>query len=62
MLSYRTAPLSEGLRRRHVILGGVAILSACSSADLKPVPPPTPGEYILGPADQIRIITFGEEQ
>jgi polysaccharide export outer membrane protein len=62
LLSFRTAPPSEGLGRRHLILAGVATLAACSSADLKPVPPPTPGEYILGPADQIRIITFGEEQ
>jgi polysaccharide biosynthesis/export protein len=62
LLSYRIASPTEGLRRRHVILAGMAMLSACSSPDLKPVPPPNPGEYILGPADQVRIITFGEEQ
>jgi polysaccharide export outer membrane protein len=45
-----------------VILAGVAALSACSSSALKPVPAPTPGDYVLGPGDQVRIITFGEEQ
>jgi polysaccharide biosynthesis/export protein len=64
LLSYRSASSRKGLNRRHVILAGVAMLSACSSAggDLPPVPAPTPGEYILGPDDQVRIITFGEEQ
>jgi polysaccharide export outer membrane protein len=53
------------LSRRHLLLAGVAALAACSSAGsgLKPIPaPPASGEYILGPDDQVRIITFGEEQ
>jgi polysaccharide export outer membrane protein len=63
LLSYRSAPPTGGLKRRHVMLAGVALLSACSSGSgLAPVPEPKAGEYILGPGDQVRIITFGEEQ
>jgi polysaccharide export outer membrane protein len=52
------------LNRRHLILAGAAVVTACTSAGsgLKPVPKPASNEYILGPDDQIRIITFGEEQ
>lgn len=64
MPTYRTASISAGLNRRHLILAGVAVVTACSSSgsNLKPVPEAASGEYILGPDDQVRIITFGEEQ
>ena len=38
-------------------------LSACSGpGDLPALPPVPTGQYILGPGDQVRIITFGAEQ
>ncbi len=39
-------------------------LSACGlpGDDLPPVPPAVTGEYRLGPGDEVRITTFGEQQ
>lgn len=39
-------------------------MTSCAGpgADLKPVPDATSNQYFLGPGDQIRIITYGEEQ
>ena len=48
------------------VLGWLTLvgLAACSSpwADLQPLPPLTSTDYHLGPGDQIRIITFGDQQ
>ena len=55
----------QGISRRGWLLGAVAVLTAsCSgpSADLKPLPDVAPTSYRLGPGDQVRIITFGEDQ
>jgi polysaccharide export outer membrane protein len=39
-------------------------LGACSGpgADLPPLTQPTSSDYLLGPGDRIRIITFGDQQ
>lgn len=38
-------------------------LTACSGlGGLKPIPPASTADYQLGPGDQVRIITFGDEQ
>jgi len=52
------------LGRRGLILSGLAAASACSgpAAGLRPIPEGTTGRYLLGPGDQVRVITFGEEQ
>jgi polysaccharide export outer membrane protein len=56
------------MSRRDTLLGGsllvAAALAGCAGpgADLPPIPPPDATAYILGPGDQVRIITFGEEQ
>jgi polysaccharide biosynthesis/export protein len=41
-----------------------ALLAGCSGpgGNLPPIPPTAPGAYHLGPGDQIRIITLGEER
>jgi len=47
------------------LLAVCLLVAGCSApgADLPPIPNPPPGAaYLLGPGDQIRIITFGEEQ
>lgn len=52
------------LGRRGLILSGLAAASACSgpAAGLRPVPEAATDRYLLGPGDQVRVITFGEEQ
>jgi len=47
---------------RVLPLLALAALAACGSGrDLPPLPPLTSLEYHLGPGDQIRMITFGED-
>jgi polysaccharide export outer membrane protein len=50
--------------RIHAPLALAAILAGCAApgANLPPLPPVRTGEYVLGPGDRIRIITFGAEQ
>jgi polysaccharide export outer membrane protein len=47
-----------------VLLPPGALLSACGGpgAGLPPVPPSAAGDYQLGPGDQVRIITLGEDR
>jgi polysaccharide export outer membrane protein len=41
----------------------LALLSSCAPGkDVPPLPPYTDTGYVLGPGDQLRIITFGEDQ
>lgn len=50
-------------RRRVLVLGLGSLLCACAPGrSLQPIPDYRPGTYRLGPGDQLRIITFGEEQ
>src|SRR5579883_2421643 len=45
------------------LLVGVFGLAACSGlSNLPPIPSTNPSQYRLGPGDQVRIITFGDEQ
>jgi polysaccharide export outer membrane protein len=56
------------MRRRATlcaVLGLVGTgLTGCGKPgdDLPPVPPPVSGDYRLGPGDQVKITTFGEQQ
>jgi polysaccharide export outer membrane protein len=47
-----------------VMAAGVALLPGCSNpaAGLPPISDPVFGEYRLGPGDQVRIITAGDDQ
>jgi len=42
----------------------LAMLAGCGGpgANLPPIPPTVPGAYHLGPGDQVRIITLGEDR
>ncbi len=53
-----------GLGRRSVLLGGVALAVASCNAgrDLQALPAYQPQTYRLGPGDQLRVLTFGEDQ
>ena len=55
-------PPASRLKRRLLLLG-LSALAACSArgSDLPPLPPLPNDAYRLGPADQVRIITFGED-
>jgi polysaccharide export outer membrane protein len=59
-------PAAESPRRR-VIAGAALLLAAMLVAacqpggNLPPLPPPETTAYTLGPGDQVRIITFGEQ-
>jgi polysaccharide export outer membrane protein len=44
------------------VLAGSLVGCGTPGDTLPPVPPPVTGEYRLGPGDQIRITTFGEQQ
>lgn len=57
------------LSRRQMVYGGIALatlvpLAACGSdgPNLPPIPDAASNVYYLGAGDQIRIITFGEQQ
>ncbi len=44
------------------VLGSLLLLSACQpGGNLPPLPPPESTAYTLGPGDQVRVITFGEQ-
>jgi len=65
----RVTVIRPGLMSRRVALAGlvaapIAGLIGCTSAGdgLPPVPDVNTSIYTLGPGDQIRIITFGEQQ
>jgi polysaccharide export outer membrane protein len=48
-------------RARAALMAWVLALSACTpGADLPPVPPAYSGPYLLGPGDEVRMITFGD--
>lgn len=54
---------SPAISRR--LLLGLTLLVAAScepGGDLPPLPPQSDTAYLLGPGDQVRIITFGEQQ
>ncbi len=51
------------LSRRAIIGGAVLGVAGCAPGSSTPeLPPYRPQSYALGPGDQLRIITFGEEQ
>ena len=59
----------EGWVSRRGVLGGAMLLpllavSGCSGppSGLQAIPSVNPGVYTLGPGDEVRIITFGEQQ
>jgi polysaccharide export outer membrane protein len=43
---------------------GATLLAGCATpwTTLPPLPPAQTGEYLLGPGDRIRVITFGDQQ
>ncbi|MBB2201012.1 polysaccharide biosynthesis/export family protein [Gluconacetobacter tumulisoli] len=46
-----------------VLLGMAAILAGCSAgSDLQPLPAYDPNQYKLGVDDEIRVITYGQDQ
>lgn len=49
-----------GLRR--ALLLPLCILSACGGSDLPRLPETISGPYLLGPGDQVRIITVGQDE
>ena len=52
----------HGLLAVSLLLGTLG-LSACSGpGNLPPIPQTSDADYRLGPGDQVRIITFGDEQ
>ncbi len=57
-------PRSRASVARTVVAGAVTVLLAgCApGANLPPLASYTPGQYRLGGGDQIRVITFGEDQ
>jgi polysaccharide export outer membrane protein len=61
-----TVDLLTRCRRRGALsslaVAPLLLLAACQpGGDLPPMPPPTNTAYTLGPGDQIRVITFGEQ-
>jgi polysaccharide export outer membrane protein len=51
------------LLSRRLVLGSVLIVASCApGGNLPPLPPIADTGYRLGPGDQVRIITFGEDQ
>jgi polysaccharide export outer membrane protein len=51
------------LLSRRMVLGSLLIVASCApGGDLPPLPPVSDTAYRLGPGDQVRIITFGEDQ
>jgi polysaccharide export outer membrane protein len=57
-------PDSGPVVSRRLLLGLTLLVAASCrpGSDLPPVPPPSDTAYRLGPGDQVRIITFGEQQ
>jgi polysaccharide biosynthesis/export protein len=60
----RISGLSLLLRVALLWLSLLPALAACGTAadGLSPIPEPGSTDYLLGPTDQVRIITFGGEQ
>jgi polysaccharide export outer membrane protein len=64
----RLQRLSRDPRKRAILLAGFVALATCLSGcglpgdDLPPVTAPVSGDYRLGPGDEIKITTFGEQQ
>lgn len=63
----RTLRFAVSVAGRDAAIASLAIaallLASCSQGSgLPPLPGTPPGAYRLGPDDQVRIITFGEEQ
>jgi polysaccharide export outer membrane protein len=49
-------------RAASAAFGALALLAGCRpGGDLPPLPPPASEAYRLGPGDQVRVITFGEQ-
>jgi polysaccharide export outer membrane protein len=62
-----TVRLCRGRTRRHVMIAGLLLpvfgLAGCNpGGDLPPIPPYDPSVYRLGVDDQLRIVTYGEDQ
>lgn len=56
-------PAAAPTLSRRLLLGSLLLITSCSpGADLPPLPPTSDTSYRLGPADKVRIMTFGEEQ
>jgi polysaccharide export outer membrane protein len=51
-----------GLRRATLLLLLLCTLSACGGSDLPRLPDTVTGAYLLGPGDQVRIITVGQDE
>jgi polysaccharide biosynthesis/export protein len=50
------------LRAATEAFAALALLAGCAPGrDLPPLPPPAHTAYTLGPGDQVRVITFGEQ-
>ncbi len=58
------SPGSGPVISRRLLLGLTLLVTASCEpgSDLTPLPPPSDTAYRLGPGDQVRIITFGEQQ
>ncbi len=64
MIPKRISGLTALFRVTMVCLLLPLALAACGTPadDLSPIPGPASADYLLGPGDQVRIITFGGEQ
>ncbi len=57
-----TAVSARWRLRAPLLLAALGVAGCTPGANLPPLPPATTGQYILGPGDRVRIITFGEQQ
>jgi polysaccharide export outer membrane protein len=57
-----TAAVHRGCTIAILIIACLSIASCAPGSDLPPLPDTPPGPYQLGVDDQVRIISFGEEQ
>ena len=57
------SPFEQSVGRRILMGAALAGVAGCTPGrDLPELPPYRPQSYGLGPGDQLRILTFGEEQ